>query len=126
MASSVGKVLQIRGLKVDTVISTSGFGDGHKMLLQDPNTLHRTFKDFKLLSRSDGRALPTRYVLMLASAVQNPLFLQYLPLSRDKCKAISPVDLIDAVIKCTTVDQFGLACSNPEQVRKDGCAYLLQ
>lgn len=120
------KVLQIRGLKVDTVVSTSGFGDGLTMLLQDPNTPHRTFKDFKLLSKSDGRILPAKYVLMLASAAQSPLFLRYWYLALEKCKGISPVDLIDAFIKCTTVDQFGLAGSNSEQVRKDGCAYLLQ
>jgi len=120
------KVLRIRGLKVDTVISTSGFGDGLPMLLQDPNTPHRTFKDFKRLSKSDGRTLPTKYILMLALAFRRPLFLRYWYLALEKYKGDSPVDLIDAFIKCTTVDQFGLAGSNSEPVRKDGCAYLFQ
>jgi hypothetical protein len=35
------------------------------------------------------------------------------------------MDLIDGFIKCTTADQFRLAGSNSEQIRKDGCAYLL-
>jgi hypothetical protein len=35
------------------------------------------------------------------------------------------VDLIDAFVKSTTADQFHLADSNSEQIRKDGCAYLL-
>jgi hypothetical protein len=43
----------------------------------------------------------------------------------EKCEGMTPADLIDAFIKCTTADQFHLAGSNSEQIRKDGCAYLL-
>lgn len=126
MVGADERVLHIRGLNADTVSSSSGFGDGLKMLLQDPNTPHRTLKDLRLLSKSDGRALPTKLVLMLISVIQKPLFLRYWHLALAKSKGLCPEDLINAFIKCTTVDQFGLAGVNSEQVQKDGCAYLLQ
>jgi hypothetical protein len=119
------RILHIRGLRVDTVISTSSFGDAITMLLQDYNAPRRTLKDFKLLSKSEGKTQLVRFSLILASAMRKPLFLRYWYLAVEKCEGMTPADLVDIFIKCTTGDQFHLAGSNSEQIRKDGCAYLL-
>jgi hypothetical protein len=124
-ATADQRILHIRGLRVDTVISTSSFGDGITMLFQDYNAPRRTLKEFESLSKSEGRTQLIRLLLILASVIRKPLFLRYWYLAVEKCEGLTPADLIDTFIKCTTGDQFHLAGSNSEQIRKDGCAYLL-
>ena len=125
VATADQRMLHIRGLRVDTVVSTSSFGGGFTMLLHDYSASRQTSKESKLSSKSERRTPLAKFLLMLASAARKPLFLRYWHLAMEKCKGVTPADLIDAFIKSTTADQFHLAGSNSEQIRKDGCAYLL-
>lgn len=120
-------VLQLRGLRVDTVMSTSSVLHPFTVQLEHEAQLSRGMNLLTLPIRPhfDCTTLFGRLVLALAYIFLKPLLLRYWNLATHACEGLEPVELIDAFIKCTTADLLSISGKSSQQIRKNGCAYLL-
>ncbi|OCL05410.1 HET domain-containing protein [Glonium stellatum] len=76
----------------------------------------------RITSASGGN--PLKFFHLLISAQLKPLFLQAWDMTVEHGQNRSPIELVDAFVKCTTGDQSPIAGSTPEAFRRHGCAYL--